>query len=359
MKPFRSALRLLLPLAAAGCFILFPRQTSAAVVEGLQLSVRALIPALFPFFLCIGLAAELGVSERLARCAAPLTAHLFHIGGAGSAALLFGLLGGYPAGAQCVASLCKKGQLSRDEGAYLLLFCNNAGPAFLFGVAAPLLGSSRAAALLWGILILSALLYGLLCRPSSVPAPAAQPAAEAPEFSAAFLRAVRGAGESMFSITVFVTAFSVFSNLLLLALRAALPPAAQALLTGTLELSGGLLALSALNLPLCWKLTAAAALCAFGGLCVFLQTKAVLQAAGLACTGYLRAKLTQALFAAALAFCAAPLLPPAQSAAALTSTHPFWLPAAFAAVFCLRCRKLRLDISPKMRYNGQKRKKEC
>ena len=140
MKKFRAALPALALAAAFAALLRFPQEVSAAVTEGLRLSVSVLIPSLFPFFICVNLTSALGLTGVLARVFAPVMRQMFHVSGAGCTAVLCGAAGGYPSGAQCVAALYREGQLSRAEAEYLLLFCNNAGPAFLFGAVGTVLG---------------------------------------------------------------------------------------------------------------------------------------------------------------------------------------------------------------------------
>ena len=162
MKKFRAALPALALAAAFAALLRFPQEVSAAVTEGLRLSVSVLIPSLFPFFICVNLTSALGLTGVLARVFAPVMRRMFHVSGAGCTAVLCGAAGGYPSGAQCVAALYREGQLSRAEAEYLLLFCNNAGPAFLFGAVGTVLGIGMTGCLLlWGIHLLSALVIGL------------------------------------------------------------------------------------------------------------------------------------------------------------------------------------------------------
>ena len=162
MKKFRAALPALALAAAFAALLRFPQEVSASVTEGLRLSVSVLIPSLFPFFICVNLTSALGLTGVLARVFAPVMRRMFHVSGAGCTAVLCGAAGGYPSGAQCVAALYREGQLSRAEAEYLLLFCNNAGPAFLFGAVGTVLGIGMTGCLLlWGIHLLSALVIGL------------------------------------------------------------------------------------------------------------------------------------------------------------------------------------------------------
>ena len=353
MKKFRAALPALALAAAFAALLRFPQEVSASVTEGLRLSVSVLIPSLFPFFICVNLTSALGLTGVLARVFAPVMRRMFHVSGAGCTAVLCGAAGGYPSGAQCVAALYREGQLSRAEAEYLLLFCNNAGPAFLFGAVGTVLGIGMTGCLLlWGIHLLSALVIGLVNRPKEAPN-AALPPIQRANASGAVVEAVRSAGQAVLQITMFVAAFSVLARLLTMAAAHILPDGVCTVLTGMLELSGGIAALANLPIALRWKLALASFFLGFGGLCVWMQTQAVLAPAGLSGCGMLLAKLAQGLLAALITFFLAPLLPETVTASAGT------LPGAFAAGLlacggiCLGWRKMRVEIPAEIRYNGE------
>ena len=353
MKKFRAALPALALAAAFAALLRFPQEVSASVTEGLRLSVSVLIPSLFPFFICVNLTSALGLTGVLARVFAPVMRQMFHVSGAGCTAVLCGAAGGYPSGAQCVAALYREGQLSRAEAEYLLLFCNNAGPAFLFGAVGTVLGIGMTGCLLlWGIHLLSALVIGLVNRPKEAPN-AALPPVQRANASGAVVEAVRSAGQAVLQITMFVAAFSVLARLLTMAAAHILPDGVCTVLTGMLELSGGIAALANLPIALRWKLALASFFLGFGGLCVWMQTQAVLAPAGLSGCGMLLAKLAQGLLAALITFFLAPLLPETVTASAGT------LPGAFAAGLlacggiCLGWRKMRVEIPAEIRYNGE------
>ena len=103
--------RWLWALAAAGLAVglLVQAQTAAdAVREGIDLCLRAVIPSLFPFFAVSSLLVSLGAADGAGRVLARPFRRLFRCGGAGCAALLLGLIGGYPAG----LLLCRRGSPS-------------------------------------------------------------------------------------------------------------------------------------------------------------------------------------------------------------------------------------------------------
>ena len=140
--------------AAAAASALALIACSAEAMEAARYSLRlcgeVLIPSLFPFFVLSALIQELGLPSRLGRLTAPGMRRLFGVPGSGCAALILGLMAGYPLGAASVAGLVERGELERGEGERLLGFCNNSGPAFILGAAgAGVFGSARAGLLLY------------------------------------------------------------------------------------------------------------------------------------------------------------------------------------------------------------------
>ena len=158
--------RVLALLGSGTLAILLLRQAETAaqaVRDGIQLCLTSVIPALFPFFAVSSLLVALGAAEAAGRALARPFGQLFRCGGAGCAALLLGLVGGYPVGARTAAELVRRGELSPAEGARLLTFCNNAGPAFAIGVAGvSVFGSARTGVWLYLLHCAAALLTGLL-----------------------------------------------------------------------------------------------------------------------------------------------------------------------------------------------------
>ena len=299
---------LLTALTAAG-LLAFPQDCMAAVREGLQLCGGTLLPSLFPFLVVSSLLIQLGFAAWLGRLFHPLTGRLLRISASGSAALLLGLVGGYPVGARAVLQLYQSGQCARQEAQRLLAFCNNSGPAFFVGVVGlGVFGSSRAGILLYLLHVLSALLVGLLLRRRAEGRRAAPPLG-AVDFSQAFTQAVLSSSQAMLQICAFVLFFQVLLRLAaatgLLALLSFGKPLLVQLLTGLLELTGGIHGLP----PGRPSFVLASFLCGWGGLSVHGQTLSLLQGSGLSPRLYFLGKSLQALFAGVLAALLALVIP--------------------------------------------------
>ena len=202
------------------------------------------------------------------------------------------------------AELVRRGELSPAEGARLLTFCNNAGPAFAIGVAGvSVFGSARTGVWLYLLHCAAALLTGLLfCRrPLPVTAMPKRPVPPQTGLTGQFLRAVEGAVSAMARVCGFVVFFLVLLRLAE-GLIGPLPPLAA----GVLELTNGILRLT----PDRRGFVTAAALLGWGGLCVHCQTAAVTAGSGISLRLYVPAKAVQAALSAGLAALLAPYLLP-------------------------------------------------
>ncbi|WP_292919829.1 sporulation protein, partial [Oscillibacter sp. CAG:155] len=212
-------------------------QVRQDVSAALALCARSVIPALFPFLAVSTLLLRLGFGELAAPWLAGLMEPLFRVDGAGSSALLLGLVGGYPIGPRTTAELYRQGSLRKDEAERLLTFSNNSNPVFLISVLGiGVFGSVRVGIWLWLIHVLSALLTGLCFRryraSSSAPqAPTRGSAFHAVSFSAALVESVRAACSGILSVCAFVLFFYVLARPL-----SALPPPLGPVLVGVTEL---------------------------------------------------------------------------------------------------------------------------
>ena len=315
-------------LAVTAGLLALPSQMVAAAGEGVEMCFNVLIPSLFPFFVISNLTVELGLADRLGDALAPVMEPLFNVGGQCAPALILGLVGGYPVGARTVINLYTSGRCTKAEAERLLAFCNNSGPAFIFGVVgAGIFSSSALGAALYLIHAVSSVLVGLVFRswgPALAGRPEKRPETERPAFAGAFVRSVSSAFSGCLGICGFVIFFTVLLRLLLLsgvmagasrALGAVFrmvgldPSLASRLLTGLVELTSGVWGLRGEA----GSLTARAALAAFmlgwAGLSVHCQVLSFLGSTGLKARTYILGKLLHGLFSAGLAAVIVPFVP--------------------------------------------------
>ena len=252
---------------AALCFVTLIADTRTGIsgaAAGIDICIRTLIPSLFPFFiLSILLTSSLtGQPINILRpttkfCRIPKGYESF---------LIIGFLGGYPVGAQNIAFAASQGTISEKDAQRMVAFCNNAGPAFIFGFLSQLFHNPFCPWMLWVIHVFSALLVGHIL-------PGCSNSVATPTKSAPL--SLSDALDSSIRVIARVCGWVIIFRIILEFLRKwilwAFPSWLQILITGLLELANGCVQLQILPSDGI-KLVLSSVLLGFGGLCVFLQT---------------------------------------------------------------------------------------
>ncbi len=323
---------------AMSLLILDARTALAGAKDGLELSLRTVIPALFPFLFLSNLLCN-GIVGRKIVLLRPI-GRLCGIPDGAESLLLLGLLGGYPVGAQAVANAYKNGQLKKNTAERMLGFCNNAGPSFLFGMLGAVFANTSVPWLLWLIHILSALLVGMLL-PGKEPTTCHIERTAPLPIPKALERSVRTMANICGWIIVFRVLIAISDRWLLWLL----PQQVRLGLIGMLELSNGCCELYALPHDGV-RFVFASCFLAFGGLCVAMQTSSV--SCGLDSGIYIRGKLLQALISFLIAV-------PAVGYTAVPAT--LWgavLACTVLYLIILHRSKKTVAFLPQMLYNSRK-----
>ena len=296
-------LRHIIPAALAMLILILDSRTAlAGAREGLALCGQSLIPALFPFLVISPLLTS-AIQGQNARFLLPLERFCRIPEGTGGL-MLTGLLGGYPVGARSIALACGESRLSETDGARMLGFCNNAGPAFLFGMLGPLFPSPWIPWLLWGIHVAAAVLTARMIPGGSHTAYRLSHGT-----SLNLPQALEQAVGVMANICGWVILFRIGIRFLDRWVLWLVPNWLGILATGLLELSNGCVLLREIpgTGP---RFLLASLMLAFGGLCVWMQTICVCK--GLSTRAYLPGKLIQPAISLGLSLLVQPLFPAAE-----------------------------------------------
>ena len=291
MKQVKSILSLIFPCAAMLILILDSRIALQGAQQGLELCMQTVIPSLFPFFV-VSILLTGTLSGRQIGLLRPIC-RFCRLRSGSANLLLIGILGGYPVGAKCIYEAWKQGQITRTEAQRCLGFCNNAGPAFIFGMCGSLFSNPWMGWILCGIHIISALLVGhILPENRTVSTGTCVPQ------HITLVQAVGKAITAILSVCGWVVLFRVILAFCQRWFMWLLPTLWCSVWMGILELANGCINLAAVasegvRLILC------AAYLGFGGLCVALQTASVVGELG---TGmYFPGKVLQCSFGCCLA----------------------------------------------------------
>lgn len=217
----------------------------------------------------------------------PAFGHLFHCSSNGTFCLLCGFLCGYPVGARLISLQIKEQKLSLMEGQYLLSFCNNVSPMFCisFGIMQAI-GSHKIIPYLI-IIYGSALLFGFLTRPKSLPV-SRQETKKQTSSAEHIFQLIDVCIIDSFLILIklcgYLVLFSIISHGICMVLSTDHPLAAP-LISSFLEITGGLSMISRLPFGLIRSSLGVAAM-TFGGLCCLFQTGCVINETGLSLKKY-------------------------------------------------------------------------
>ena len=297
----RKAVLFLLGLAFFALLLFRSAAAMDGARRGLSLCTTTLLPALFPFLVFSELLVSSGAGTALGRyLGAPVRA-LFGLSAAGAAALLLGNVCGLPVATTSAAAAHARGELDERELRRLLLFSNNPSSGFLISATGVgLFGNHQAGVALLVITLASSALLGIALRMlfgkaaenKKTPLDGVKN-----ELSVAlFTESVQRAFSSFLRLCALVILFSALAEGLLDAC-ASLSPLLRVLLHGSLEMTGGIAAASALLAPRV-AFCAVAFLASFSGLCVCLQIFSIAPVRGVG--AYLLARLAQGCIALAL-----------------------------------------------------------
>ena len=167
MKIKKEILRdysIILVVVILGLILLLMKNNVAdGVKKGLEMCGNILIPSLFPFMALSSFAVRSGVFDRLNKSVSSLIERVFRLPGQCLPVLFFGFVGGYPVGANIIAELYDKGEISENDARHLLAFCVNPGPAFVVtAVGGMILRSEEAGKVILFSVCLSSLITGIV-----------------------------------------------------------------------------------------------------------------------------------------------------------------------------------------------------
>lgn len=302
-------------------FLILDGKTAlSGAAEGITLCIQTLIPSLFPFIVFSILLTGAFAGSHMPFLST--AAKIMHMPKGTESILVGAFLGGYPVGAQSVAAAYHSGQISGRCAQRMLSFCSNAGPSFLFGIIAAMFSQRHTVWILWGIHIISAWMVSTVF-------PAEEHVSSLSRVSSqSFSQGMYSAVKTMGMICGWVVVFRVILAFLSKWILWIFPIEIQILVAGLLELSNGccgLLSVRNENL----RFLICSALLSFGGLCVAMQTAAVVK--GLSVRYYIAGKILQCFFSLIL------------SAAYLY--HQWYMPILCVVILSLFCGKTKKSCS--------------
>ncbi|MFD0587875.1 nucleoside recognition domain-containing protein [Paenibacillus sp. GCM10027627] len=124
----------LLSVLLVGSVILQPDASFQASLQGLTVWWNIVFPGLLPFLVLYEIMLAFGLAHAAGALLQPAMQRIFKLPGEAALAIVFGWMGGYPAGSEAVASLRKRELLSKAQGQRLLAYAHMPNPLFMLVV---------------------------------------------------------------------------------------------------------------------------------------------------------------------------------------------------------------------------------
>ena len=115
------------------CLVIFSKSSVQVAKGSILLWANNVLPALFPFLICVELLKQTNFMEKVGKLLNPIMYPLFGVPGSGAFALIMGVTSGYPVGAKVSVDLYEKHLCSKNEAEKLIAFTNSSGPLFIIG----------------------------------------------------------------------------------------------------------------------------------------------------------------------------------------------------------------------------------
>ncbi len=298
--------------------LIFPASSYQGAKKGLLLWFNTILPALLPFIIISNLVIGLQITRPLSKLLYPVFHTLFGISRGGCYPVLMGFLTGIPVGAKSVADLVHQGSIKKEEGQYLLGFCNNASPMFIMSYIA--IAQLKLPEIRFSLLfiiyfsgILSSFLFFRILPKRGISRELSLSAmefgenygvnvsnGEVPKFDFSLLdSAIMNGFEIITKVGGYIILFSIpaqiISNL------ETGNSYIKLLVIGIIEITTGINRISLSGLNMSTKIALITMLTAFGGLSGIAQTKSVINNTRLSIGVYIKVKLLHMLIAFILA----------------------------------------------------------
>ncbi|MBR6509244.1 MAG: hypothetical protein IKT38_01390 [Clostridia bacterium] len=184
-----------------------PQICKEATIKSILICGRVIIPSFLPFIACVLFISNSNALNGL-NFLNPITIKIFKLDTENFLIFLLSFIGGYPIGAKLLNNAVENKKISPESAGKMLLYCTNAGPAFIVSaVGSEILGSQKAGIILLVSHILSGIIIRFLAFPLTVLSNQTKQKTTLPNTADNFVLSVTEASKSVFSICIYVILF--------------------------------------------------------------------------------------------------------------------------------------------------------
>lgn len=269
-------------------FLTFPKEVMESVIFSISLWKDNLLPSLFPFFIISELLINYGIIDLLEETLKSFMNKVFHLPGSSSFVLIGSIISGFPSSSKYVNELLINNKINIKDAEYLLKFNHFSNPLFVVGtIGTMLLNNKKLGILILIVHIVTNFIIAIIYKPKDN---------TFIKENSSLIKGInqmhkkRTSNNFSFSEILATSIFKTFKTLLLLLgiitffiiigtlIKKVIPinNISYALISGLLEMTGGIKNISELNIPLNIKATIITFFISFGGLSIHMQVMSIL-----------------------------------------------------------------------------------
>ena len=261
------------------------------VVYSINIFKKSIFPSLLPFFIISELLINYGFIEFISKLFKPLM-KLFKINPNASFILVMSMISGFPSNSKYTKDLYLKGIINEYDASKILMFTHFSNPLFIMGaISITFLHNKKIGLFILIIHYLTNFIIGLLLRnliktDINITNIDKQ---ESKSFSIVLKEAILNSFNTLFLILGTIIVFLIITNLLneYIAFNTLI----KGIISGILEMTGGISNISSLNISLKLKSTLIGMILSFGGISVHMQVKSIIADTPIKYHPYLLARL--------------------------------------------------------------------
>ncbi len=305
--------------------LIFPQSAKENASEAAEMWFAVLIPSLMPYCAASSIIVKTGILSRLVKPLNRISVKLTGFSGNFIYVYITSFLSGYPNGAFLTGELYSSGVINEREAAAMVNASSLCGPSFIIcAVSSGMLGDISLSKYIILAHILSSFITAVLNGKMNKFSPSLNDSYSMPSASSweIITDSISKASISMLNILGFTVVLTVACGLVVQIFSSFFEthPLILALFTGIIEMTGGCLMASKLDIPT--ALTVISFLISFGGISVICQTVSAAKQHNLKTQRLITSKMLQGLISAAITFIYLRISPPTVSAFLQTENTP-------------------------------------
>lgn len=263
------------------------------VIKSIDIFKNSIFPSLFPFFIISELLINYGFIEFISNIFKPLMNKFFKINSKCAFILVMSMISGFPSNSKYTKDLYLKGEINELEATKVLMFTHFSNPLFILGaISITFLDNKKIGLFILIIHYLTNFIVGFLLR-NIIQTPINNTninlKKETLSFSNILSTSILNAFNTLFLILGTIIVFLVITNLLNEYI--VFNPYIKGIISGILEMTGGISNISILDITLKQKSTIIGMILSFGGISVHMQVKSIISDTPIKYQPYLVARL--------------------------------------------------------------------